>query len=851
LPSQPTPFIGRAHELAEIQRSLSTPTCRLLTLVGPGGIGKTRLALAVAQSIVEGGVGDGERGVGGKEHLSSLPTPHLPHFKDGIFFVPLQPVTAAGGVISAMAEATGFRFYSDTPPQQQLTAFLREKEMLLVLDSMEHLPDGVALVAEILEKASGVKLLVTSQKALNLREEWFHPLAGMTMPPGNAVQHQPAAAHSAPGGGLDSDAAQLFVQSALRARPDFVADAEQEQIARICRLVDGVPLALELAAAWLKVLPCRQIADEIERSLDILTARHHNIPARHRSMYVVLEQSWQLLSDAEQQVLKQLAVFRGGFGQDAALQVAGASLPALASLVEKALVWVTPGGRYHMHELLRQYAGQQLASNPDEQGAIRTQHSAYYLRFLSTRAELLIGRARRVALEEINQESENVRAAWLWAAQQDDLVLLHEAVEPLFHCYQIQSRFQEGKDLFVQAWESLRPLAGGAERSTTAITPVRILARCGALSHFLCEYDLAGRYLEEGLALAQRAGDQTEIAFVLNFLGQLAVWKGERATAQRHLRESLSISQAIGDKSGAASALEKLANLTHATFGEYTESKRLATQSLALSRELGRPDWIAYALDTLGFVTFCLGEYADAESYYRESLSLFELIGDQYGTAMAQGGVALVLWAMPGGKQAEAADYFEKSLQICRTIGHQGQVAGRLAGLARVANDLGHFSKAQQLAREGLALAHEVGSPVYLAHILYSLGQAAYETGALRAAREHLVEALRLSTETGLLANLTIALFHFAALLIEESRQEATKKGEQGNILKGMAYALLLAVQRHPATWHVYKERAAARLADLAAQLPASALAAAQSHAENHTLEEIVAGLLNSVYTSL
>lgn len=821
LPAQTTPFIGREQEVAEIVRRLRDPACRLLTLVGPGGIGKTRLAIEAARSLVE-----------------APPAVATPYFADGILFVPLQAVSEVDGLVTGISEALGIRPYGEGSPRRQLLDTLRQKQLLVVLDSFEHLLAEGDLVADILACSPGAKILITSREALDLQEAWFQPIAGMAFPKEGAGD----------GGAFrDYDAVNLFVQRARHVQMDFSIETERAHVMRICRLVDGVPLALELAAAWLKVLPCRQIADEIERGLDILTARHQNIPARHRSMYVVLEQSWQLLSAAEQQVLKQLAVFRGGFTQDAALTVAGASLPTLASLVEKALVWVTPSGRYHMHELLRQYAQQQWAANADEEGTIRTRHSAYYLRFLSPRASLLIGRARRVALEEIAQEIENVRAAWQWAAQQGDLIALHEAVEPLYHFYQIQSRYQEGKDLFVQAWECLRPLSGRDEHSGAALTPVRILARCGAFCYFLCEYDLAGRYLEECLALAQRAGDQAEVAFVLNFLGKLTVWQGEQAAAQRYLRESLAISQAIGDKSGAASALEKLANLTHATFGEYAESKRLAAQSLALSRELGRPDWIAYALDTLGFVTFCLGEYADAEGYYRESLGLFEMIGDQYGTAMAQGGIALVLWAMPGGKQAEAIEYFEKSLHICRTIGHQGQVAGRLAGLARIANDLGDYEKAQQLAREGLTLAHEVGSPVYLSHILYSLGQAAYETGALRTAREHLVEALRLSAETGLLANLAIALFHYAALLIEESRQEATQKGEQGNILKVTAYSLLLAVQRHPATWHVYKERAAARLADLAAQLPASALAAAQSHTENHTLEETVADLLKSV----
>lgn len=831
LPAQTTPFVGRRQELAELLHRLAEPDCRLLTLVGPGGIGKTRLALAAAQMLAGFGRQD-----------APTPPSAMPHFRDGIYFVPLQPVSESSGFLAAIAEAISFRFYSDTPPQQQLTIFLREKQMLLVLDSMEHLSDGTAFVAELLTKVPGVKLLVTSQKALNLREEWFHPLAGMTIP---LIDKQHSHRLADQTGVLTSDAAQIFVQSALRARPGFVATTELQEIVRICRLVDGIPLALELAAAWLKVLPCRQIADEIERSLDILTARHHNIPVRHRSMHAVLEQSWQLLNTAEQLVLSHLAVFRGGFAQDAALKVAGASLPTLANFVEHALLWVTQDGRYHMHELLRQFAQQQLATRAGEERATRTRHSDYYLRFLSAQSSLLVGRARQDALAEIAQEIENVRVAWQWAAQQENLDALHEAVEPLYHFYQIQSRYQEGRDLFVQTWEQLRPLSGRNERSAAASTPIRILARCGAFCHFLCEYDVAERYLEECLALVQRVGDQAELAFVFNFLGQLAVWKGDQALAQRYLLDSLSISQANGDQSGAASALEKLANLTHATFGEYARSKLLATQSLALSRELGHPDRIAYALDTLGFVTFCLGEYTDAERSYRESLSLFEMIGDQYGSAMAQGGIALVLWAMPAGKQAEAGDYFEKSLHTCRAIGHQGQVAGRLAGLARIANDLEEYEKAQQLAHEGLTLAHEVGSPVYLSHILYSLGQAAYETGALRSARDYLMEALRLSAETGLLANLAIALFHYAALLIKESVQQPGQAIDK----QTTALELLQLVQNHPATWHIYKTRAATRLAELAAQLPPDVVATDQTQAERYTLQEVVAHLLGKAET--
>ncbi|HMN30551.1 MAG TPA: tetratricopeptide repeat protein, partial [Caldilineaceae bacterium] len=291
---------------------------------------------------------------------------------------------------------------------------------------------------------------------------------------------------------------------------------------------------------------------------------------------------------------------------------------------------------------------------------MRTHHADYYLRLFSLRAPLLLGRARRIALDEIGQEIANVRAAWSWAAQQRDYPALDQAVEPLYYFYQIHSRYQEGKEIFAQAWIHLR--AAEPVTDPRSIVPVRVLARHAAFAYFLCEYEMAGRYLRQCLASAQQLDQRGEVAFALNFLGQLAVWQGDRTTAREQLNQSLTLSLALGDKSSAANTLDKLANLIHATFGEYTESKRLAEQSLVFSRGLGQPDWVAYALDTLGYITFCLGEYIEAEAYYRESLALFETTGDQYGRAMALGGIGLVLWGMWGGKNVEATAYFQRSL---------------------------------------------------------------------------------------------------------------------------------------------------------------------------------------------
>jgi DNA-binding SARP family transcriptional activator/predicted ATPase len=837
LPVSTTPFVGRRQELAELLRRLAEPECRLLTLVGPGGIGKTRLALHLAQTILDGAdrIALHSTSPPGAEDTASTPAT----FRDGVFFVPLQDVRAASGLIAAIAEATGFHFYSDTPPREQLINFLREKQMLLVLDSMEHLPEGSPLLSELLAAAPGIKLLVTSQRSLNLHEEWFHPLAGMMLPRPNG-----ASARISMDGGSEisdtlADAMQLFVQCAQRAHVAFDLDVEREHVVRICRLVDGMPLAIELAAAWLKVLPCKQIADEIERSLDILTARYRNIPARHRSMHAVLEQTWQqLLDGAEQDALKRLAVFRGGFTKEAAQEVADASLLMLAALVDKALIWFTPTRRYQMHALLRKYAYEQLAADPRAERMTRARHCAYTLRLLSERARLLTSQAQRSVLDAIGHEIENIRLGWDWAVQQKDLDALDQAVEPLYHFFQIQSRYQEGKEVFAQAWAHLQHLSETGEGPHTPAVLLRILARCGAFSYFLCEYEEAGRGLQGCLPRAETLGQRGEVAFVLNYLGQLAVWQGEQELAKQYLLRSLAISRELGDTGGTASALEKLANLTHATFGEYAESKQLAAQSLALSRELGRLDRVGYALDTLGYITFCLGEYHEAEAYYRESLAAFEAIDDQYGIAMALGGIGLVLWAT---QHQEAATYLEKSLSICRTIGHQGQVAGRLAGLARIANDRGDYAHACQVAQEGVVIARQLGGPVYLSHLLYCLGESAYALGDLAVARTYLLEAMQITSQTGLLSYLAIALYHYAILLTKESQSDPRRSRQN----QARAAELLALVEGHPATWHVYRERAKQQTARLeVSRLSGEDTSPAQEQGRQRSLDEVVAAIL-------
>ena len=359
IPRQQTPFIGRARELAQVLQRIQDPDCKLLTLLGPGGIGKTRLSIAAALAL-----------------------PHLA-FLDGVFFTQLASVDSFEGMIAAIAHATGLHFYTGAAADQQLLAFLQNKRALLILDNFDHLAGHAQFIAGMLKRARGLKLLATSREALRLQEEWVFDVAGMSLA---AYEGQD---------GENADALQLFAQCARRVRTAFDISAEFEAAKRICELVDGMPLGIELAAAWLRTLPAARIAAEIERGLDVLNSRMQNADPRHHSLRAVFAHSWQRLSSAERDIVGQLAVFRG-FQLDAAINVAYASLHDLAALVDKSFLTRTSHDRYQMHPLLGQFALEALRSDGERydraiqahgqvlsQARDKPQSRGHHLRFMS------------------------------------------------------------------------------------------------------------------------------------------------------------------------------------------------------------------------------------------------------------------------------------------------------------------------------------------------------------------------------------------------------------------------------------------------------------------------------------
>ncbi|MFN2138336.1 MAG: adenylate/guanylate cyclase domain-containing protein, partial [Candidatus Promineifilaceae bacterium] len=434
LPSLPTPFIGREGELAQIAHFLSEPDCRLLTLLGPGGMGKTRLALRTGAVVSD-------------------------QYDHGVYFVDLQAVSRTEFLGPAITSAIGFPLNGQEDALVQLSRYLQDKRLLLILDNFEQLvPDrGSLFLAALLDAAPPIQLLVTSREALNLQQEWLYYVPGLSLPDTPAAED------------AEAESVQLFNERARRVRPEFSAQSERAHVTAICRLVEGVPLALELAASWTRLLTCEQIAAELASSFDLLATDRHNVPDRQQSLRVVFDQTWRHLTEDEQAAFMKLSIFHGGFSYDAARQVAGAPLPLLSTLQDKSLIRWDENGRYRIHELLRQYAARKLAQAPSELETAQERHGRYYIDFLERHEQPLMDGRQVQAVQEIKAELENVRAAWQWALEKLDSDAVRRASYALGNFYQFHSRYAEALRAFEPASTRLYSLAQSRERDLALI----------------------------------------------------------------------------------------------------------------------------------------------------------------------------------------------------------------------------------------------------------------------------------------------------------------------------------------------------------------------------------------------
>lgn len=746
-------------------------------------------------------------------------------------------MSAPNGIVPAIADALGFQFYSGAPPQEQLLGFLREKQTLLVLDNFEHLLPGAPLAVDLLAGAPGLKLLVTSREALKLAEEWFHPLTGMRLPPAphrhtpgaEGVPVQPAEQVA------NYDAVQLFIQTARRTLVDFQPETQQDEIVRICRLVDGMPLGIVLAASWLKVLTCAQIAQEIERGVDILVTRHQNVPERHRNMRVVLEQSWQLLDGEAQRVLKQLAVFRGGFLTEAAAAVAGADLLTLADLVDTAWVYRSPAGRYQMHELLRQFAAERLADEASLEEATHDRHATYYLQQVAHVETALIGPEQRTALDQIGAEIDNVQNAWVKAADQARFDLIAEALQGLYQFYVLRSRYLEGKEAIYYALSQLDSSAAGEQAASVMQLRHRLQTRLGAFYVHQGDLAAADRYFVDVL---NHSADLCELAFVFRHQGLAARWRGNRVDAERALQQSLALARQSGDHNQMAEALLGLADAA-SSFGNFRAGEQFNREALALCQQLQRPDLTANVMASLAWATNCLGRYAESEQYYRESLALSEAIGNPSGIGLATQFLGWVAYCEGGERLADALSLYEQATAIFRRIGYGNLLAMVLGDYALAAVELGKYDAALRSAQEGLALMEELGHHSLICYNLNGLGAAACGLDDLEASRRYLLRSLQIANEAQLADHAGVALYLLAQLLVKES-DHSTLSEEQRLQKERQALALLAWVIEQPTTWQPIRDRARQIQAELVDRLAPGVVDAACALGKEWLLAEIM-----------
>jgi DNA-binding SARP family transcriptional activator len=749
LPVQPTEFVGRETEKAKLAHLLTDPSCRLLTIVASGGMGKTRLALEVAKAQLE-------------------------NFA-GVCFVSFAAVASPEVIVYTLADALKLSLFGSKPPKEQVLDYLKNKRMLLVLDNLEHLLSSIDLISDILVASSEIKILATSRERLGLQSEHLFDLFGLSVSDVNGSD-----AHS-------SDALQLFAERAKHNRLDFVLEQHLQAVTRICQLVGGMPLAIELAASWSRLLSPEEIAKELEQNLDILATSTRDLPERHHNMRSVFEVSWQRLSAEEKTALRKLSVFQGGFTREAARAIAEIDLPILLSLVNKSFVWRDTLGRFSQHPLLLQYLQHKANDYPDEKKHIEEKPGLYYLELVKELVLYLQTQKHRETQEILDKEQANIRAAWDWMLREkrvEDIRRYARAFYALFI-----DRPYEGENLFRQAVAVLDENNPDhhAALGYAIIYQLRYEAgRTGSIDPFFAEK------IKRGLALLEPHKEYPGILMAHEALAAFVWGHGDFARVKGHLLIELELARKYGNHVELSWCLSGLMLLEREMGFSFSEVSALMRDYLIELRELGN-------LSSLGFALCVFGAYL----VYNDTLE-------------------------------EGEKLLRESLNMLRTT--DTEASAPCADLARSAYKRRDFDGAERYAREAYGEAVKTHYEFMKATALAIWGRVKLAQGHVQEAERLMLESLRL----GHSENLPIALSHSLLVLAELSVVK-------GNVKQGVCWLSFL--KHYQAIEKRDRDEAIKILEQAKEQLSARAFSQAQKESKALTLETIVTGILERTHT--
>lgn len=664
LPVQPTPFLGRARELDEVCDMLSKPECRLLTVLAPGGTGKSRLALQAAARMIIG-------------------------FRHGAFFTKLEDVPSAAMIPAAIASNMSFRFSGSASEEDQLSAFLADREVLVIADNFEHLSNDSPILSRLLAKCPGLKILVTSRHRLNLREERVYELHGMGLPAPDGTDLE------------ECDASGLFLASADRADPGYrPAKSDRPAIASVCRILDGSPLGIELASSWVRMVAPGDIEKELRHNFELLDSAPLDMPGRHRGLEAVFEYSWSLLADRERDALSGLSVFAGQFDAEAASQVVECGLPVLRRLVDKSLVQCPEKGRFVMHPIVHAYAAGKLAKEPARLEDLKERHARHFAeRMRGVAPELSLAGAAE-ALKQVEAELPNLMQAWdhaaeRWTASDSKVFFI-----VISHLFIVRSTLATAKKVFTEKLNTFKTRWGEKPDPDQAALLSNLLERMATFLNLSGSLEGSRPLLAEALELAGRSDDPELEPRILGTMGVLEARMANHPEAKSYFRRMLAKLEETGNVSQMSVALTNLATLEFME-GNTAGALEYYERSLANSRRRG--DIIAQmrTLGTMGFILMKAGRCDRAAECISGSLEISRQVGDRRAENMALLGMADLLI---GTEPERAVEFAEESLRLAESIEHVSMQGHSFLVLAHAHATRGRPVEARKAIDRALAI---------------------------------------------------------------------------------------------------------------------------------------------------